>query len=171
MFLYSFTVYNDCELLDDVFALLLCICMVTFLCAALGTQRANASPLPLQGDDGLPVPGCWNKVSVRAWHCVVSLESLTSSKKQTPPTMLFELTSDICAFAFSFCSDNNFGMADVIVHKIFIFSKNVFPVLVIHGGKIKIPKKMSQNVCTDCLIMIVFTYSIFIPMHYFNMTG
>ena len=82
-----------------------------------------------QGDDGLPVPGCWNKVSRDLHRCVVVLWCVAVIMgcyccPQNGTNMLNKMSSTNtpnCSPCVSLCSDPNLGMACVIVHRIFIF--------------------------------------------------
>lgn len=59
---------SDCKLF---FVLSFHTCMMTlWVSSSLRVSPLHTLFLFLQGDDGLPVPGCWNKVSERVWCCV-----------------------------------------------------------------------------------------------------
>lgn len=84
---------------------------------------------------------------------------------------MFELTFDILLSPFS---DDNFGMACVIVHRIFIFFFFfTFPYSVIHERNFKniLKKDMAKYLYRLFILihMILLMYWIFIPLRYFNM--
>lgn len=117
-----------------------------------------------QGDDGLPVPGCWNKVGWRIW-CHVVLRQLPRCRLTSIQTR-YQLTF----VRFFSCSDDNLEcLVWLYIGYLFFY---IFRILLYLGEKVlKKRKKDKPNV----FVQIVYfnTYDSFYvldlyTLHYFS---